>query len=632
LSSVTLFRIRTEMHDGSDVGAVDNVKIGTRFSSGFNSGLEGWAAAGDGTAEWIASGGSPGGYLQISDWASGDWHFAAAPTTWSGNWTQLIGSSIEFDMKSNYPDYAGLVEIWCGGTKRLTLSADPLIIRPGGTSSASVTLSDAPQTDLVVSLSSSSTSCIVVPASVTVPRGQTTVSFVVSAASGAQDCGSVITASQADYGDARLTLRVSPVTATPETPQSPHAPAADWIDCPDEFPADNTWVTGKVKFQDAGGDINWAAFDVVSGDFSSFSFNPMDYTLLEGNAKDGVFTFRIRCNTPAAVTMKLTLRDAVGGHTPAYEFQFNCGNAPEPTPEGPPLLKPVNLPAGLRFPAGTSAQAYESSFALGKIFFRPEGTAYIFSNERSVRKLLSFDSQGRAGVYVESDLLYGYNGKAGVWLGGDVLVGIDVYWEAGSNYGGLYRLKPDGSVSEWFGPQAYAGVGDLIAAPGGGWYFSEFENTDNVYYLASQGAAPQALITAGTRLGGEHELAYDSADGSLYVLNSIGGWPFHVGTNQAKVGGIYRIANGQATLVVQSNAGDDKGNYSAIAVSEGGAFGHALYATDPLTGSVLRIGGNGSVTPVISGLTKPGDLRFNPANGDLLVVVDGKYLLWVRAS
>ena len=107
--------------------------------------------------------------------------------------------------------------------------------------------------------------------------------------------------------------------------------------------------------------------------------------------------------------------------------------------------------------------------------------------------------------------------------------------------------------------------------------------------------------------------------------------PFYPYPDEAKVGGVYRVANGQATLLAKSNAGDEKGNYNAIWVSEGGAFGRALHASDPLTGSILKVGDNGSTTPVISGLTKPGDLSFNPTNGDLLVVCDGKYLLWVRA-
>jgi hypothetical protein len=128
-------------------------------------------------------------------------------------------------------------------------------------------------------------------------------------------------------------------------------------------------------------------------------------------------------------------------------------------------------------------------------------------------------------------------------------------------------------------------------------------------------------------------LAYDRADGSLYALNVIGtSWPFFpYHADEAKIGGVYRIANGQATLLAKSNAGDATGNYDSIWISEGGAFGHALYASDPLTGSNLKVGATGSTTPVISGLTKPGDLSFNPTNGDLLVVCDGKYLLWVRA-
>jgi hypothetical protein len=72
LESVTSFRIRTEMHTGYDVGGVDNVVIGTMYASNFDASIEGWSSGGDGTLEWMSTGGVSGGYIQISDWATGD--------------------------------------------------------------------------------------------------------------------------------------------------------------------------------------------------------------------------------------------------------------------------------------------------------------------------------------------------------------------------------------------------------------------------------------------------------------------------------------------------------------------------------------------------------------------------------
>ena len=222
MSQVTLFRIRTEMHDGADVGGVDNVAVGSRFSAGFDAGPEGWTAAGDGTMEWKPTGGNPGGYLQVSDWATGDWHWAVAPVNWAGDWRSLVNSSIAFDLKTNYPDYASVIEISCTQTKRLILTADPFVIPLGGSSNMTVSLSESAAQAVVVSLNSSAPSCITVPASVTVAQGQTSATFLAQAAAGATPgCEAVITASQAAYGTSYLTLRVAAVTVTPTPTPTP---------------------------------------------------------------------------------------------------------------------------------------------------------------------------------------------------------------------------------------------------------------------------------------------------------------------------------------------------------------------------------------------------------------------------
>ncbi len=204
LSQVTLFRISTEMHDGADVGGLDTVSVGTRYAEGFDAGPAGWSGGGDGTLEWKSSGGNPGGHLQISDWASGDWHWAVAPVSWAGDWRSLIGANISFDAKTNYPDYASIIEISCRQTKRLTLAADPFAIPPGGSSNMTVSLSESAAQAVTVALNSSAPGCITVPASVTVPQGQTSASFPAQAAGGATPgCEAVITASHAAYGATR---------------------------------------------------------------------------------------------------------------------------------------------------------------------------------------------------------------------------------------------------------------------------------------------------------------------------------------------------------------------------------------------------------------------------------------------
>ena len=222
MSQVTQFRIRTEMHDGSDVGGVDNVAVGTRFSAGFDAGPEGWTAAGDGTMEWKVAGGNPGGFLQVSDWATGDWHWATAPVSWAGDWRNVIGANVGFDVKTNYPDYASVIEISCQQSGRLTLTANPFVLPPGGSSAMTVGLNESAPQAVVVSLESSAPSCITVPASVTVLPGQTGAGFLAQAAGGATPgCEAVITASHAVYGISRLTLRVASATDTPTPTRTP---------------------------------------------------------------------------------------------------------------------------------------------------------------------------------------------------------------------------------------------------------------------------------------------------------------------------------------------------------------------------------------------------------------------------
>ena len=64
-----------------------------------------------------------------------------------------------------------------------------------------------------------------------------------------------------------------------------------------------------------------------------------------------------------------------------------------------------------------------------------------------------------------------------------------------------------------------------------------------------------------------------------------------------------------------------------IAFNSGSVFLPGLYASDPASGSVVRIAPDGSATPVVTGLTNPGALGFSPTTGALWVICDGKNLL-----
>lgn len=209
LSNVQRFQIRTEMHTGNDVGGLDQINIADRYVSTFDSGNEEWNAAGDGTMEWIASGGISSGYLQISDWASGDWHYAVAPPSWTGDWSDMIGDSIEFYYKTDQPSYAGVVEISSVLDKRLILTASSLTLVPGGTGTLTIKLSQPTTGGASVQLQSSSPGCVEIPSAVSIPANQTTAQVTMRVPEDAEPgCSSVLTASATDFGSSRVTVNV----------------------------------------------------------------------------------------------------------------------------------------------------------------------------------------------------------------------------------------------------------------------------------------------------------------------------------------------------------------------------------------------------------------------------------------
>ncbi len=282
------------------------------------------------------------------------------------------------------------------------------------------------------------------------------------------------------------------------------------------------------------------------------------------------------------------------------------------------VLTPAELPASVQVPEGLRAQWLAAPFALGSLFFGPDGSACIFSNERGKQELLAADADGTARPFVQSELLAGINGKNGAWADGQVMVAIDFWPDGGNPYGGLFRLSGDGSFSEWKLAEGHGGMADVIAAPNGGWYFADFEN-DNVWYLAAEGVPEQKLITQGDVPPGVTGLAYDPAAGALYALNVEDAYPFG---GQA---GVYRITpDGQAELVVAPLGSK---NFGGMAVSPGASFAAGLYVSEPQSGEILRVSPDGQTEPAVTGLTNPGTLGFSPTTGALWVVCDGKAVL-----
>ncbi|HWQ20110.1 MAG TPA: hypothetical protein VN455_10070 [Methanotrichaceae archaeon] len=291
------------------------------------------------------------------------------------------------------------------------------------------------------------------------------------------------------------------------------------------------------------------------------------------------------------------------------------------TPDSCSLLQPVPLPSGIGLPDGVEASMFQPAFPLGNLFFGPDGTAYAFSSQIDKQKLVAIYANGTARTYAQSEVLAGINGKSGVLSEENVLMTVDYGPEGGNKFSGIFDLKADGTYRLWNSTEGYGGLASLIPAPDGGWYFSDFEK-DNIYHLAREGDEAKPLISKGVIPQGLGTLAYDRDDGALYALNWAGGWPF--GNNYS----LYRIGDeGEAALVATIN--ETSTLNGGMDISYGGPFGHGIYVSDTEGGKILKVESDGTVTPIITGLNKPGKIQFNPVTGDLLVVCDdGKALLW----
>ncbi len=210
MANVTSFWIRTEMHTGSDVGGIDDVYIGTTYWSTFEGSSDGWSSGGDGTMEWMNEGGVEGGFLQISDWAVGDWHWLIAPSEWAGDWSSMIGQNIEFWYKTNQPTYAAIVKITTIPVERLVINTpvSPTIL-PDDSVLIELEVIPPPEEDITISFSTSNSSCVQVPPTATFLANHSTGYFYFTAAPGATiGCESVIEATCPGYLTSRITMIV----------------------------------------------------------------------------------------------------------------------------------------------------------------------------------------------------------------------------------------------------------------------------------------------------------------------------------------------------------------------------------------------------------------------------------------
>jgi len=291
--------------------------------------------------------------------------------------------------------------------------------------------------------------------------------------------------------------------------------------------------------------------------------------------------------------------------------------------QGANLLTPVQLPTGIRVPAGTTAKAFAAPFALGRPFLGPNGEVFVLSCDREVGAILHATTVGVARKCCESAILRGQNWRGAVYRDGRFVVAVDYNPAGGSQNMGVSEIMLDGSSRPWPLQRNCPGLGDIVPSPEGGFYVVDFERAENIFHLTTPGQAETPMVTRNWP-GGIMRLAYDRSQQVLYGLNwGREGW-------SGPINGVFKLATGgDMQLVSQAPAGT---TYDDMALSPGGAFAAGLYVLDAKNARVLRIVPGGAPVPVVTGLSKPGYIGFSPATGALMLVCEGTRMLWVSGG
>jgi hypothetical protein len=288
------------------------------------------------------------------------------------------------------------------------------------------------------------------------------------------------------------------------------------------------------------------------------------------------------------------------------------------------LFLPAALPSGVAMQNGLTARVLKSNYSfgpIGKVFFGPDGSLYAFTSSANRKRLAKIAPDGSSDTAALSDVLVGQNLRAGALYGNGYVVAVDYAPTAGNQYGGIYTVNADGSYTAWTLSQSHSGISDLVPAPGGGYYFTDFEN-DNIWHITTPGVAETAVFKVSPVA--PWSVAASGA-GQIYMVNWIPGeWWSNGGVNA-----VYRVTGDAASLVALAPEGS---RFYSIAAAKGGLFGTSFYVTDDLGGRVLRIEADNSLTPVVTGLSSPTAIAFDPVTGNMAVVCNGGHIIWFGAN
>jgi hypothetical protein len=290
------------------------------------------------------------------------------------------------------------------------------------------------------------------------------------------------------------------------------------------------------------------------------------------------------------------------------------------TADAPPTYFTVGTPpVGITAPAGAKVSALQTTknFGVGGIFWKD---GRLFSASNLGGPIVSVMPGETGTLWADDQSLTGGNPswRHGLPLtGGNILLAIDYY----GGPTGLHEITPTGIDTPWTLASGHSGIGDIVALPSTGWVFSDFESY-NIFKVPAKNSPETSLIPAGATSYTPACLAYDAVTDTLYFvnMNNLSGSETYFGGD----GAIYKLT-GTATssapvLVAKAPTG---ARFNGLAIGLGGLFPAGLYASDTSNSQVVRVESTGVLTPVITGVPTPGELRIDPvSNGMALLSAD----------
>jgi hypothetical protein len=298
------------------------------------------------------------------------------------------------------------------------------------------------------------------------------------------------------------------------------------------------------------------------------------------------------------------------------------------TADAPPTYFTVGTPpVGITAPAGAKVSALQTTtnFGLGGIFWK-DGRLFSASNVGG--PIVSVMPGETGTLWADDPSLAGGNPdwRHGVPLtGGNILLAIDYY----GGPTGLHEITPAGIDTPWTLASGHSGIGDIVALPSTGWVFSDFESY-NIFKVPAKNSPETSLIPAGAISYTPAYLAYDALTDTLYFvnMNNLGGESYFGGD-----GAIYKLT-GTATssapvLVAKAATG---ARFNGLAIGLGGLFPAGLYASDTSNSQVVRVESTGTLTPVITGVPTPGELRIDPLSKGLALLSADQVLFFLSTG